>query len=933
MVARNGVRRWCSAMAFAGLGALFPELSCPALAASPQREDIVQEPADGDLQRLRAMLSVPGVDGREARETAIERVLALPRPEAHVLLQERLRATDDADGVRAAIVAALRRQFRLAPASQFGGASGRVRERILGDYLRVLAPLWRDRRHAIDDTGGDVVRQGARLALQRLDGNELDQVARGLLGEANAEEQIDLMRCLADMQQVLFATTIAERLEAADPVVRAAAQESLQLLTCDEQPIRTRAQFTQWLAANGSMRYVDLVERAARRGSAPLERMQREMQAELSRLRVDAAREVVRAHVTRAPGIDWSAVQARVVVEDPAVLDACLELLQQALPSTSEDTSPARLTFARALLQRFRAEPLENPGRRARLLEVAAYLGRGDLARAEDAELAKDLIAQLVLQLDLPDNESRVAALRGLRRFPSAEARARLVALARRLLDDRPVAREQLAAILATLGARTAPRWLAPLPTDSDKADWLALVTAACRSDEALELREPALALAQTLDAREQRVPEVFDLLRELVRDPTLATKFRSTCAIHMQGWRSDPALAEAWLRAQQDLLSDPASELRQQAAESLATLTESVDPRRAEWIASTIGAVRDRLLVEPEGAVLRALVTCLQECGREPLMPEKAIGALRLVLAEMGNPTAPEQQFRIDALLQALATIGADPRADRGQWLAACPPLLDSRRRQSLRLILSNHAAIEFAKDVLSPEPGLAERARQAVNLIIETAVLKPPRDAWSSSEELQREARDVRAAFAALEALPEKDRLDKPAYRLLRLEVELVAGKPQEVVQRATAWLANGNGSQKPMSEEERNRMRVLAAEAQLSLNRPDAARRLVEERTTDAVDDAGLRDLESRIARALVATDLAGAVEMLGRVWRRTAPEDATFRGRLVEWMQLRVRLDPALRQDTLREASPHAALFAGPDCPAELREAFEQLRAAR
>lgn len=105
--------------------------------------------------------------------------------------------------------------------------------------------------------------------------------------------------------------------------------------------------------------------------------------------------------------------------------------------------------------------------------------------------------------------------------------------------------------------------------------------------------------------------------------------------------------------------------------------------------------------------------------------------------------------------MLQALATIGSDPRADRGQWLAACAPLLEYRRRQSLRLILSNHAAIDFAKDVVASDAGLAERARTAMNLIIETAALKPVRDAWSSSEELMREAREVRAAFGALDAL----------------------------------------------------------------------------------------------------------------------------------------------------------------------------------
>lgn len=922
MVASNGVRHGCKGLALAWLLGLCPGLPGAALPAACPPVAAVQDPATEDLERLRAMLSVRGPDGREARETAIERLMVLPRPDAHALLHERLAGRDDADGLRLAIVTSLQRHFLLAPAAQFGGAAGEVRETLLRQYLLALAPLWRPT--GADEAAVDALAQAARLALQRMPWPELDVVARALLAMGDAALAVDVMRCLADMQQTAFATTIAAQLEAADAAVRAGAEQSLQLLTCNEVPIRTKAQFADWWAANGNVRYLDLVERAARRFSAPNERMKEE----ISRLRIDAAREVVRAHVTRTPGVDWSAVQGRVVVEDGAVLDACLELLQQALPAVGDDASPARQLFARALIQRFRSEPENKMRRRARLLEVAAYLGRAD-----DSEMAKDLIALLLAQLDVADGEARIAALRGLRRFPSGEARARLVAYGRRLLADRPIAREQLVAILATLSSRAAPRWQAPSATDVDRADWLALVAAACRTEEALELREPALALAQTLDARDQRVPEVFELLLDLARDTTLGVKYRTTCAIHLQGWRNDANLAEQWLAAQHELLRDTTAELRQQAAESLATLTESVAEARSGWISATITAVRDRLLVETEPVVLRALVACLEDCGREPLMAEKAIGGIGYVLSMLGNPVPQEQQFRADPLLQALATIGADPRVDRGQWLAACQHLLDHKRRQSLRLVLSNHAAVELGKDVLNSEPGIALGARQAMNLILETGALKPARETWSSSDELLREAKDVRTAFGALEALPEKDRPDRAALRVLRLEVELLHGKPQDVVQRATAWLANGNGTRVPMTEEERNRVRLLAAEGQLALGRPEAARKLVDERTGDAVDDASVRDLEIRIARALVATDLAGAVDILGRVLRRTSSDDPVFRSRLVEWMQNRIRLDPALRADTLATAAQYEAMFASADCPAELRAAFEGLRSSR
>jgi len=878
-----------------------------------------------EIARLAAMLTEPGADGREARERAIERLMASDRVEAHAVLHARLRAADDPDGLRLAIAASLQRHFVLAPEMQFGGASGPQRQRLLAEWLRVIVPSWSELRRNAEDPGSDPVRSAMRMALQRLPTRELDGVARSLLAGSVAEEKVLVMRCLADMQHTLFAATIAEQLDAADATVRAGAQDALQLLTCSDEPIRTRDQFAAWFAQYGMVRYVDLVERAARRVASPNERLR----DEIARLRVDAAREVVRAHIVRSSVIDWAAVQARVCVDDPQVLDACLALMQTAVPVAGDDASPARQALCRALVQRFHAEPADASARRAALLEVAAYLGRG-----EDVELAAELRALLVGQLDLDDVVARGAALRGLRRYPTAETRARLVRLAQQLLAAPPstAGRGMLEQVLATLSSRSAPRWMAPLPSDADKPDWLQFVDAACRNAEAPGLRESALALAHVLDARDQRVPEVFDLLLGLVRDAGLDTKFRSTCAIHLQGWRNEPTLAESWVRAQQELLADAAPELRILAAESLVMLADSADTRRTDWILGTILAVRSRLASEPDPAVFRKFVECVRDLGRQPAMPEMAIGALRYALEELGATVAVDQQFRLDPLLEALATIGGDPRADRGQWLAACDPLLVHRRRQSLRLILQNHAAADLAVDVGKPDGSLAERARRAMRLLIETAALKPPRESWTGNEELLREARDVRAAFGALDALDETQRVDGAQHRLLRLEVDLAAGKPQDVVQRGTAWLANGNG-RPPQDAEHRSRLQLLVAEAQLLLGRPAEARKLVEERGESLVVDAALLDLETRIARSLVATDLAGAVAMLDHVVRRTAVEEPAFRARLVEWMSLRLRFDPALREETLRLAETHAPLFAAADCPADLREAFEQVRAQR
>jgi hypothetical protein len=922
MVARLGKRRLVAA-AFVGL--LLPQwpgaLSAPALGAIVAL--IVQDgPGDGDVERLRAMLALAGPDGREARETAIERLLVLPTAEAHRVLQQRLGVATDPDGVRAAILASLQRHWSLPAAAQHGGAAGELRERIVADYVRALAPLWRPLHTRAG--AAEPLLAAATTALQRMPVRELETAARLLLPAVPLPEQLDVLRCLADMQQVLLAPVLADHLDAADPELRRAAQENLQLLTYADPPLRTREQFQAWFAANGELRYVDLAQRAARAGVEPGDRLRQA----LAQMRVDWARDVVKAHVTRTAGIDWAAVQARVVGDDVAVLDACLELLQQALPALPDEPTPTRLAFCRALLQRHAAEPAESAMRRARLLEVAAWLGR-----PEDTELAADIVNRLLEQLDGTDPQFLASSMRGLRRYPSVETRGRLAALGLRLLAQQPVPGDRVAAVLATLGSRASPRWTAPKTNDSDKADWVALVTACCRSEEALGLREPALALAQLLTERDRRVPEIFDVLLAIVRDEGQPVRYRATCLLHLQGWRNDPDVVAAWVRAQQELLVDPEAELRRLAADSLAGLVESVESGRSDWFITTIAAVRQRLPVEPEPAVVRALVACLERLGREPGMPERAIGALRWVLTEIKYPVAPDHEFRMDPLLQALATIAADPRADQGQWLSACASLSLHDRRQSLRLVLQNHAAIELAKDVAHPESEVAGRARQAMQYVINAGAMKPPQLAWTATPELQREALDVRRAFVALDSVDEKDRYEKMDHRLLRLEVDLVANKPQDVVQRATAWLAtNGNGgTARPQpTDAKRDRMRALAAAAQLALGRPELARKLLEERAGDTAD-ATVLELEAKVARGLAATDLAGSVEMLGRVVQRTPTEDPQFRPRLLEWLNARLRLDPSDRAAVLREAERHRKLFDQADCPSDVREQWKLLTA--
>lgn len=899
-------------------------LAAAAPAADPAPRVVLHEqeaPAAQDLEQLREMLSRAGPDGREERERAIAQLLNRPDAAAHRLLQEFLLRRDDPDRVREAILTALDGHVLGPVRGWFAGAADQVRRQVLAGYLDALAPLWREPGLAVDDLAANPVRAAARSCLRRVPVRELELAARLLLANAGVEARVEVLRCLADMQQVLLTQLIADYLESPDEPVRAEARRSLQLLTYRQPEFQTRQEFDAWFARFGELRYVDLAEQAARLGPRPLE----QLREELSQARIDMAREIVRAHTVRTPGTDWGAIQARTLVDDPAVLDACLELLQEALASglpNGEDQAAARQAFCRAVLQRFRATASEQVRRRGLLLEVGAYLCRGS-----ESELAAEVTALLLQHLDAPEAVLQLAALRGLRRFPNLETRSRLVHHAMALLRRGADVRAQLLATLGTLSSRGTPRWTAPMANDPDKEDWLALIDAACRTAADAEVRAAGLLLAQTLDARDQRVPELFDLLLALVRDPTQDAKFRTTCLIQLRSWMSQENAAAAWVDAMHEMLRDPADDLRLQAAESLVRLPDSVDGRRLTWLGDTITVVRDRILVESNAAVFRSLVNCLLGCGREPAMSANAIGALNRLVESVEKGPPAEKEQRLEPLLQALATIAAGPHAEPGMWINATRQLLAAQKRSSARLVLQNHGAADLARHVGSTDAAQAEIAREAMRLLIRTAVLKPPTEAWNGSEALQAEARNVRIAFGALDGIDEALRLDEPKHRLLRLEVELAGGKYAEVVQRATVWLANGATA--PVHAD---RMRALAAEAQLALGRPEAAARLLGEMSAQPPTDPSVLDLQARTARAWLPTDKAAAVLLLHSTWKATPPEDPAFRPRMIEWMQQQAKLNPAAREELLRESEPFVALFSASDCPAELRETFQQLRGA-
>ena len=90
------------------------------------------------------------------------------------------------------------------------------------------------------------------------------------------------------------------------------------------------------------------------------------------------------------------------------------------------------------------------------------------------------------------------------------------------------------------------------------------------------------------------------------------------------------------------------------------------------------------------------------------------------------------------------------------------------------------------------------------------------------------------------------------------------------------------------------------MLAAEAQLATGKTDAAARLLSDLSTQPPSDPSVLDLQSRVARALFASDKPSALALLTNTWKATPPADPAFRSRLLEWMQHQARFQPGARQ---------------------------------
>ena len=877
------------------------------------------------LDRLRAELAQPGAEGARQRLGAIEHLLSLPDDRAHQMLAERVATTEDPDGVRAPALEALVRRLRNPVDPVFGETAPREPKlRIVRAYAEALATFW------FDDSTIEGVPPGplgalAREAIVLMPSRALIEAQRQILAspDATIAVRIATLRAAGDTQDLQFGGMLADFLADKDPAIRRAASTALRYLTFHDATFENREQYEAWAAQNERRTYVELAEDAARRAA----RREREHVEQVAALRRSASADLVRALTEKRKAIDWVEVGKLTLTEDPESLAACLAQLRRTLAEgVASDEGQGRAAFARDLVQRYRMDAPQDRSMRPMLLEVAA-----SVVRAADAEAYAEVGAELLAQLASSDPALQSAALRSMRRFQSPESRAAIVSVATAAMarggDDLVFAQA-----LGALSATGEGQWRSPAEGGIGRAEWHALIKTVCLGDFPRERRNEAVAMALLVDRDGKRASESFDLLLGIAKDPTREPDFRNACLIHLQSWRDDPARASALVGALTTLLGDAERDVRLFAAESLSRLPEGAEEQKSAWIAGIVETLRDRLQTESNAAVVRAMLACLVACTREPGKPEAAIGALNVAIEEVSKAASEDSQSRVAALLQTLTEIAADPRAAQGQWVGACEMLVRHQRRRMLRHVLVSHNAVGLAKDTRSSDPILSGRARSAMRYLLLAGINKPESESWDASEELRREALDVRIAFDAIPAgtkLPES--VDSPAFRLLRLQVLLVTAGYKEILALARVWLEERDPKDwEPLSPFQQESVRYLCADAQTRDGKLADAVQTLARLPQGQVPDPRLVGVAERLGRAFLATDAGRAVEWLTVSVRGTKDEDPAMRDRLVALWEARLAHEPKDRGSVLAEVDRKIAMFEAADCPENLKQAVARLR---
>lgn len=869
--------------------------------------------------RCKADLATVGPNFRQKRAVAVATLLTVDDPRAHAVLQEYVVPGEDLQGVRHLVLTELARQLSNLNAAVF--YRSKQRDLIRRAYLVKLVQHFDGVPAATASLAN--LRELARDALTAMRTKEdLQAGFQDLLKIKDLAS--NAVHAIGQIRDPALAPLLGALLDGngKDEMLADAASAALENLTYET--FLDKQSFDAWWLINSDKGYIALAERYARRAR------------QILRDEVGAARnrhtETVAQLVELLAGSTmkdrWKKILREVFESgSPELMSASLgrlaTVLADVVPDAKASDAKDRLSFVAEANRRLAAQP--DAAQHALLLEVGSYLCAPDEVDPRKAQEA-------LLQQGISHSSSivRLAALRGLRRFFTADNRALVVdvASAARAANDL----EQLQVAVGTL---MTVGWRAPKAAEEKAlAKWVSVLRNLLTADTLpTDLRVDVVKVLCQSDIDGARLRPVFKvLLQETIRED-LAVEVRRQILLRIQrllpakASASRDTAAEEYIQLLSGLQESAVPEIRLAAARLLVVpenLSAEYPQKLGKFMIESVGS---RLLLETDEAVFAAQVTVLRNLAAKDEYVGGVNGRLRKALDELRGKAAATK--RLDLLVGGLKQLALNDRSTAVDWYETCsrliePPLAD---RQSVRSILQYHVGRDSGQKLSTTSPDLQVSIHK---LVLRTAALRPATSPWKT-EKNDGEAKMVQSAFKFLRAGKEftKDTaFDTAAVRLASLRCLAVMKDAASLEQTLQLWLS---AQDQVLKGPDRDVARVLYAAALLQLGKP------VEAWTVSGIQEVAgpsiserLRVTDAIVAELVERKEALAAVPLLVDLIQRTPVSSDDYWRRFELGLRLRYQLNPKQGQFLLKELDTWVATHT--KLTPELKAATDRLRSA-
>ncbi|MEO0478723.1 MAG: hypothetical protein AAF196_04525 [Planctomycetota bacterium] len=743
------------------------------------------------LKRLLADLGQPGPEAARTRSDAIDALLARAEVEyvraAIEFVWARILNEADPDGTATELLARLDRAARSEHHVVYGRSDPESRSLALAAWGECLLAIVGNYELSIRRIGEDSPTTNrepmsewtaAAVGLLR----DLDPAARRSLveseGLAGGDRLRNALRASGHLRDLGLVSWLGSHFD--DPAVANDARYALSRLTFSAAEFESRAAVEEWVRQNASVRYVDLAERAIARYRAELR-----SQGSLADQRVaDQAALFVDALASANPP-RWSRLQSAIessqnLAVRSAVRGQLAETLTRRLSSGEGLGSfgPGRQAFG-DYIDRFLgdAETVGHPD----WIRVA-----GAVADPNDPGHSQALDARLARILESGDEAQRIAGLQAQRRFPSVEARARVLRTA-----SRAVAESSEPVLLAAVKCLLAPGWSAPNDVADDRQQWVDLMSSLLIGAGISEdLRQLAVDAASLRDDSSVLVESVLEPLGNLAKDASAPVGLRVLATAKMSAFLGLPSVASTVLETAAELALDPEIAIRRALGQQWGSYL-----RNERLFERAIEVAEQTLRSETRLRVATTWIESLRGFPADHPEVGKAVAVLVSVAEVVGSDSASDP--RRVPLIEALRTLSIDPARGADQWLVAVDGLVRLGARQALLGVLPQRGISNLLTDKSSDRTA-------AVEILFEVARLWQPGEVpaslakWLVEATLdgRPEARSLQDQLLALDARLVLERYEEAQAMVQGLETVEGVADNRELLATEQARIAFGRG-----------------------------------------------------------------------------------------------------------------------------------------